>query len=90
MKRAKPTIKILLISPYFAPHIGGSQRYMEELYVHLSEQFPHISVDVLTYNTTDSKTIEKYRGITIYRVPCWEILPGQFALPNPIKLIALS
>lgn len=89
MKRAKPTIKILLISPYFAPHIGGSQRYMEELYVHLSEQFPHISVDVLTYNTTDSKTIEKYRGITIYRVPCWEILPGQFALPNPIKLIAL-
>lgn len=82
-------IRILLISPYFYPHIGGSQRYMEELYVHLTEQFPRVSVDVLTYNTLLSSTREKHRGITIYRIPCWEILPGQFALPNPIALLAI-
>lgn len=88
MKTAN-TIGILLISPYFFPHIGGSQRYMEELYVHLTEQFPQFQVDVLTYNTNSAPAREKHRGLTIYRIPCWEILPGQFALPNPIALITI-
>lgn len=83
------TIRLLLISPYFFPHIGGSQRYMEELYVHLTEQFPQFKVDVLTYNTNSAPAREKHRGLTIYRIPCWEILPGQFALPNPIALITI-
>lgn len=81
--------RILLISPYFFPHIGGSQRYMEELYVHLIEQFPQYSVDVLTYNTDNAPEKEKHRGLTVYRIPCWEILPGQFTIPNPIALITI-
>lgn len=88
MKRYRP-IKILLISPYFFPHIGGSQRYMEELYVHLREKMPHVGVDVLCYNTDAAAEKENHRGLTVYRVPCWQILAGQFAIPNPIALIGL-
>lgn len=86
MKKTLRTIRILLISPYFAPHIGGSQRYMEELYVHLRNLYPYVSLDVLTYNTDNVSKKEMYRGIIIYRIPCWEILRDQFAIPNPIAL----
>lgn len=79
-------MKILLISPYFYPHKGGSQHYAEELYVKIMKSNPGTTVDVLCYNTDKSKSIEEYRGFTIYRVPCFQILQGQFAIPNYISL----
>lgn len=81
-------MKILVVTPYFYPHKGGSQKYAEELHYHLMKSDPSISVDVLCYNTDKAKSIEKkYRGFTIYRVPCWQPLKGQFAIPNYIELI---
>ncbi|HLD01379.1 MAG TPA: glycosyltransferase family 4 protein [Patescibacteria group bacterium] len=82
-------MRILLITPYFYPHIGGSQQYAEELYFHLMKQDSSVNVDVLCYSTDSVKSIEKYRGFTIYRIPCLELLPGQFALPNYGALIKL-
>lgn len=82
-------MKILVLTPYFYPHIGGSERYIEELYSELVKQNPEIEVDVLTYNTNGSKKSERHKNFNIYRVGCWEILPNQFALPNYFELIAL-
>lgn len=82
-------MKALIITPFFYPHIGGSQLYMEELWAHIKAQKPEIQVDVLCYNTTNSKQHELYRGMNVYRIPCWEVLPGQFAIPNYISLIRL-
>lgn len=48
---------------------------------------PSIKVDVICYNTDSVKKKERYRGFNIYRVPCWQILSGQFALPNYFSLI---
>src|ERR1035437_2620493 len=79
--------KILVITPFFYPHIGGSERYMEELYLFLRKNHPEISVDVLCYNTNQVLTKEKYQGITIYRIPCLNILKDQFSLPNPLALL---
>ncbi len=88
MQNKIPTkkLRVLLISPYFYPHFGGSQRYMEELYYNLMKTNPNVRVDVLCYNTDSSPAREKYRGFNIYRVPCIQILPGQFAVPNYLKL----
>lgn len=80
-------VNVLVISPFFYPHIGGSQRYIEELYVHLMRSHPHIKVTVLAYNTDHAPKIERHRGLLIYRIPCVQILPGQFAIPNPFALI---
>jgi len=80
---------MLLISPFFYPHIGGSQRYMEELYAHLVKLYPHVDVTILAYNTNNAPSIERYRGMTIYRIPCWHILPGQFTLPNIFSLMSI-
>lgn len=79
-------MRILLVTPYFYPHKGGSQQYAEELHATLLKNYKDVAVDVLTYNTDKTKSVEKYRGLTIYRVPSIEILPGQFALPNYIAL----
>lgn len=74
--------KILVITPFFYPHIGGSERYIEELYLFLRKQHPEIAVDVLCYNTNHVLTNENYQGMTIYRIPCINILKDQFSLPN--------
>ena len=78
--------KILVITPFFYPHIGGSEGYMEGLYAYIKQKQPQIQVDVLCYNTDKTKEKEAYKGLNIYRIPCWTILPGQFCLPNPIFL----
>lgn len=79
-------MRILLVTPYFYPHKGGSQQYAEELHYHLMKADPAIHVDVLCYNTDHAKEFEKYRGFHVYRVPCIEVLRGQFAIPNYFKL----
>jgi glycosyltransferase involved in cell wall biosynthesis len=82
-------LKILVITSFFHPHPGGSQRYLEELYVHLITQHPEIKVDVLCYNTDAALPTEKYRGLTVYRIPCWQIIPTRFNLPHPLALFNL-
>ncbi len=79
-------MRILLVTPYFYPHKGGSQQYAEEIYAKLMKSDPEVKVDVLTYNTDKMPEVEEYRGFTIYRVPCFQPLKGQFAIPNYIKL----
>jgi glycosyltransferase involved in cell wall biosynthesis len=79
--------KILVITPFFYPHIGGSESYIEELYLFLRKKHPEIVVDVLCYNTNKTLNKESYHGLTIYRIPCWNILRDQFSVPNPLALI---
>jgi L-malate glycosyltransferase len=78
--------RIVIITPFFYPHIGGSQQYMEELYAALLKTTPELQVDVLCYNTDNVQREEEYKGMHIYRLSCWNILPGQFSLPNPFAL----
>jgi len=80
-------MRILVITPYFHPHPGGSQQYIEELYSAMQEVKPELKVDVLCYNTDHMPAEEKYRGMTIYRIDCLEVLASQFAIPNPVHLV---
>ena len=52
--------RILLVTPYFYPAIGGSQKYAEELYYFLMKRYPEFKVDVICYNTQKTKRFEKY------------------------------
>ncbi|MBI2049687.1 glycosyltransferase family 4 protein [Candidatus Roizmanbacteria bacterium] len=79
--------RILVITPFFYPHTGGSERYMEDLYVFLKRKHTNICVDVLCYNTDNVKEKEEYKGLNIYRIPCWTILAGQFCLPKFFPLL---
>lgn len=82
-------MNILVVTPYFYPHPGGSQRYIEELYSRLRSENPTIRIDVLTYNTENLESVTNHNGFKVYRIPCFEILRGQFALPNFFYLFKL-
>ncbi len=79
--------KILVITPFFYPHIGGSEQYMLGLYAALKKQSPQVEVDVLCYNTDKVEKLEKYKGLNIYRLPCYKILQDQFYIPKPLSLL---
>lgn len=79
--------KILVISTYFYPHIGGSEKYMEELYSYLKAKNKDVSVDVLCYSTDRFREKEIYKGLNIYRIKGFEILKDQFILPDPVSLL---
>jgi glycosyltransferase involved in cell wall biosynthesis len=84
--------KILLVLPFFYPHRGGSQKYAEEIYAAMMKNHSNVKVDVLCYNTDRVERYEEYRGFRIYRIPCFNIIPTRFALPNPfyLKLMLLK
>lgn len=75
-------MRILVITPYFHPVIGGSQNYIVGLFSALRALDPKIQVDVLSYNTENVSPVENIAGLTVYRVPALELLRHQFALPN--------
>ena len=79
-------LNILLVLPFFYPHRGGAQKYAEELYAKLLKKYRGLRVDVLCYNSDDAPYYEEYRGMRIYRVPCYTFLPGRFLLPKPFAL----
>jgi len=86
----KKLIKILVATPFYYPHWGGSERYVLELYTELLKTNKNVKVDVLAYDTEKTKTYKQvYKGMTVYRVPAWNILPGQFAVPNYFNLFKL-
>lgn len=82
-------MKILVLTPYFFPHFGGSEHYIEGLYGELMRQNRKIKVDVLSYSFNGEARVEKYNGFTVYRVPGLELLSDQFALPNYWLLLNL-
>lgn len=79
--------RILVITPFFYPHIGGSEKYMEELYAYIKKENAQISIDVLCYNTNHVNEKENYRGLNVFRIPCFVLLPDQFCLPKPMPLL---
>ena len=82
-------MRILVTTPYFYPHSGGSQNYIANLYSTLVKKHPETKVDVVCYNTDKATKREIYQGLNIYRVRSWEILSGQYALPNYFELFSL-
>src|SRR3990167_7935855 len=82
-------MRILVTTPYFYPHSGGSQNYIANLYSTLVKKHPEVKVDIVCYNTDKVSIRERYKNLNVYRVGCQEILPGQFALPNYLELLDL-
>lgn len=82
-------MRILVITPYFQPVIGGSQNYILGLFATLRKLDPTIKVDVFTYNTERVLPEEVINGLHVYRVPAFELLKHQFAIPNYWSLFRL-
>lgn len=61
-------MKILQITPYFLPHIGGIERYVYNLSKNLVKMGHE--VEIITSNVPQNKETEQLDGITIRRCHC--------------------
>ena len=64
-------MKIMVVTPYFYPHIGGAENYAYNIAKGLKEEYKW-EIVVITSNHEEKKYIEeKIDGIKIYRLPQW-------------------
>jgi len=72
--------RILFFTTNFYPYLGGLENYVLELASRLIKR--GIKADVLTYNVHKIDEFEEYKGIGIYRIPCYDILKDVYSLPK--------
>jgi glycosyltransferase involved in cell wall biosynthesis len=80
-KKADLQMKVLMITPFYYPIVGGSETQIENISLKLNEA--GITADIMTFNfaralkpLTYEKT-EKMNGINVIRIPAFNFLPRQ-------------
>ena len=69
-------MNFLIFSAQFLPHMGGVENYTYNISKKLIE-YGH-DVTVITSNTTNSPSIEKYEDINVFRLDCFNLIDGRF------------
>jgi len=88
--KADNRTRIMIFSGYYLPHAGGA---IYDTHV-LARGLVGVGydVEVVTCNTEHSPWTETVDGVHITRLPCWNLLSGQFPIPKPstalVKLFA--
>ncbi len=78
-------MKILALNPYYPPHIGGLEKYSEELLNRLGKEGNTITIFTSALPRT-TKYIEMHDSVTVYRFPAWEIVYN-YPLPNIFSFV---
>ena len=73
-------MKIIIFTTHFYPYRGGLENYALQMALRLVKK--GVKVDVLTFNHANLKDFEKYKGIGIYRIPCWNVLGVVYSIPR--------
>ncbi|MBX2877806.1 MAG: glycosyltransferase family 4 protein [Saprospiraceae bacterium] len=63
-------MKILFVLEHYYPYIGGAERLFRELTIALVQQGYSVSV-ITTLHDSSLPSFEEDRGVSIYRVRCW-------------------
>lgn len=74
-------IKILVFVEFFYPHKNGVSEYILNIYRKLIDE-DKVEVHILTFNNTNSKSYEEYKGFKIHRIKSYSLLNGTYNLPN--------
>jgi len=81
-------MRLLIFAAYYLPHVGG---YITDMHQFAKSMVQlGCKVDVLACNTEHVATREDIDGVSIYRIPSWDLLDGQYPIPKPcLKLLML-
>lgn len=83
-------MKILLVSPYYSPGVGGSSRLLQDIVDFLHRRGHEIQV--LTYGAPPSETwreFDRQQPYPIHRI-AWQRLPGMSSLLMLKRVILLT
>ena len=72
--------KILVCSSHFHPHVGGVERYVEELFSRMAASGAY-EVHIITLDNKGPRT-EFYRGLRIHRLPYFLSVGDVFRMPS--------
>jgi len=64
-------MKVLMLTDYFYPHVGGVEKVILELSMKLVNSGNEVRI--LTLNTTNSKNVENFQGIQIIRIKAYDV-----------------
>lgn len=67
---------ICFVSCFFPPHIGGVERYVQNLASQISSLGHNVSI--LTVNTESMGLYEEQNDLKIYRLPCYDVFKYRF------------
>ena len=79
--------RILIFAAYFLPSVGGYETNIYELSGRLIRR--GYQIDVITSNVENAlnsqklPTYDELDGISVYRLPSWNILRGNYPIPKP-------
>jgi glycosyltransferase involved in cell wall biosynthesis len=73
--------RILIMTGYYYPHIGGSVVHIHEIAKRLVK-LGH-TVDIVTLNSEKTLGHEAMEGVTIYRLPSFSVLAGNYEIILP-------
>lgn len=82
------TRKILVVSTFFAPHVGGVEIYTERLFSRLASRYPETRITLLVLNTEGAPEYERVSGIDIYRMPCFRF-PSVNPFFSPFEFVRM-
>ena len=73
-----------IFSAQFLPHMGGVENYTYRLAKELVKKGNEVTV--VTSNVERVKSFEKLDGVTVLRVPCWNLMAGRFPVLKPDRV----
>ena len=76
MKKNK--VNIVIFSAYLLPHLGGIERYVDNL----SKQFVKLGIFpiLVTANYNNLKDIEEINGVLIIRLPIYSVFKNRYPI----------
>lgn len=78
-------MRVLLVSPYFRPHVGGIERFCELLATDLAGHGHGVTV-VCCQTEPGTKAEEQFDGYEVHRVRAWNALERRLGVPYPVPL----
>ena len=80
-------MKLLIVSSFYKPSVGGVEVYTHELFSRLSSE-KNTEVTIISLNTHGAKKKEIYRNIQIFRIDAFKLIATN-PLFNPFELLRI-
>ena len=70
---------VLVCIAYFYPHVGGYEKYIQELYTRINNNF---NVDILVFDIQKNPEFEKLDGMNVYRLESYGLFGNMYPVPK--------
>lgn len=77
--------RIVVFAAHFAPHMGGVERFTQGLWSRMARR--GWDVIVVTTNTDAAEPTQIADGLSVIRLPAWQVLSGRVPIPKPSRAL---